>query len=186
MNMAIITPNDLLKAVRDGLAKTPPADVKTVLVHARKVLRGTDASSTTEEADDLKEALTWAKQSATVIASAGAASVNVAIANIAKAWPTLVEDDAVPTNVDRKKLRTNVRRVLTEAVALGASGTWLADRIEDLKRRIMADHQAGDPCETVFAAQRAILAAPASASVAAGAWAVIESKRHLLAPDPIV
>mgnify|MGYP007037362196 CR=1 FL=1 len=184
--MAIITPNDLLKSVRDGLAKTPPADVKTVLVHARKVLRGTDASSTTEEADDLKEALTWAKQSATVIASAGAASVDVAIANIAKAWPTLVEDDVAPGSVDRKKLRTNVRRVLTEAGALGASGTWLVNRIEDLKRRIMADHQATDPCETVFAAQRAILAAPPSPEAVAAAWRIVESKRHLLAPDPIV
>lgn len=184
--MKTTSPNDLLKSVRDGLAKTPPADVKTVLVHARKVLRGTDATSTTEEDDDLKEALTFLKQSATTIAASGAASVNVAIANVAKAWPTLVEDDAVPTNVDRKKLRTNTRRVLTEAVALGASGTWLVDRIEDLKRRIMADYQAGDPCETVFAAQRAILAAPASAAAAAAAWAVIESKRHLLAPDPVV
>lgn len=183
--MATTSPKDILASVRTGVATNPAPDVKTVLVHARKVLRGTDASSTTEEGDDLKEALTWAKQSATVIASAGAASVNVAIANIAKAWPTLVEDDAVPANVDRKKLRTNVRRVLTEAVALGASGAWLVDRIEDLKRRIMADHQAGDPCETVFAAQRAILAAPASATAAAAAWAVVESKRHLLAPDPV-
>lgn len=184
--MATTSPKDILASVRTGIATTPPADVKTVLVHARKVLRGTDASSTTEEEDDLKEALTWVKQNATTIAASGAASVNVAIANIAKAWPSLVEDDAVPTNVDRKKLRTQTRRVLTEAVALGASGAWLVDRIEDLKRRIMADHQASDPCETVFAAQRAILAAPASAAAAAAAWAVIESKRHLLAPDPIV
>lgn len=183
--MPTTSPKDILSSVRAGVATNPAPDVKTVLVHARKVLRGTDAASTTEEDDDLKEALTWIKQSATTIASAGAARVDVAIANIAKAWPTLVEDDAVPTNVDRKKLRTNVRRVLTEAVALGASATWLVDRIEDLKRRIMADHQAGDPCETVFAAQRAILAAPASAAAAAAAWAVVESKRHLLAPDPV-
>ena len=184
--MATTSPKDILSSVRTGIATAPAPDVKTVLVHARKVLRGTDAASTTEEDDDLKEGLQWIKQTAIFIASAGAASANTNIANIAKAWPSLVEDDPIPTAVDRKKLRTNCRRVLTEAVALGASATWLVDRIEDLKRRIMGDYQAGDPCETVFAAQRAILAAPASAAAAAAAWAIVESKRHLLAPDPVV
>lgn len=184
--MATTSRNDILSSVRTGVATNPPADVKTVLVHARKVLRGTDAASTTEEGDDLKEALTWIKQSATTIAASGDASALVHVANIAKAWPALVEDDASPTVVDRKKLRTNCRRVLTEAVALGASATWLVNRIEDLKRRIMGDYQAGDPCEAVFTAQRAIFAAPPSPEAVATAWRVVESKRHLLAPDPIV
>lgn len=184
--MATTSPKDILSSVRTGVATNPPPDVKTVLVHARKVLRGTDATSTTEEGDDLKEALTFLKQSATTIAASGAASVDVAIANIAKAWPSLVEDDASPTVVDRKKLRTNTRRVLTEAVAIGASATWLVNRIEDLKRRIMGDYQAGDPCEAVFTAQRAILAAPPSPEAVAAAWNIIENKRHLLAPDPVV
>ncbi len=188
--MAVTKASDVLSSVKTGIALNPADGIKSSLKKERKLLASpSDPTEITDAAQDLKDALTYLQQSATVIAASGEAAFSPQIALLATAWPTLPADDPTAGVVDQKKVRNQTRTRLTEALALTPAAppapdtvSWLWPRIEDFKRRLIGDYQGTDPCEATFTTARAALAAAATQQSVDDAVATINRLAHLLSP----
>ena len=180
--MPVTEYKDILSAIKTGLNTNPSATLVDILKRERRYYNQGDASATADEADDIKRALTYVRQTATVIAAAGIPALQPHLATLARAWATLPANDADQQVVDQQKVRSRIRNALGEAVALGASGLSLVARLEDFKRRLIGDYQASDPCETKLAAALTTIKTPANQLALEAAIAVVKSLEHLVQP----
>lgn len=182
--MPLTTAKDVVASLRIGIAKVPAEPMLTALKAAKRLYAGNDAQDVADKAQELKDVLVYIKQTTTVIAASGAEKFNRQMTLLRAAWGTLIEDDPVTTNIDRKKMRTRVRAALTEALTLPAGSEWLAERLEYMKRVVIGDYQTTDPVAALFLAARATIEAATDPIAVDAAIATINKNAHLLAPAP--
>jgi stage V sporulation protein SpoVS len=166
--MPVTTLADLRTAVLAGIASNPSTPIKTLL----KQLRA-EKSNPSDVIEDLADVATYLAQSVATITAAGLGPLNQAISILARNWATMSPAEKTST-INR------FRTLMTHA----NSTPDLKLRYEDAKRRLFLSFEDTDPCEAIFTANKAILAAPGAKTTAEVQAAIdaIRAIEHLLPP----
>lgn len=178
------TPKTILTALRTRIAENPPTPILKELRRERRRLMNYDPGTAAgDAAADLQIAYNMIKGTAVEALALGESEVNASLAILAEAYPTLPADDPLASVIDQKKIRLKTRALLADALLqTNQTDLWLSRRLEDFKRRQLADHQATDPCEATFAQLLTQVQTSSDTNEVRAAIMTLQNMWHLLAP----